>query len=109
MTSSGVQGAQRGAISWPNVQGTAQAGAWNGCAIILAVQLHGCVFMLAPSLFGAEIQHPGVEKDVTVLWCKSVAERDVLSTSARCMLFCYNTAIVFQDVMDAINSMCKLK
>ncbi len=30
VTSGGVQCAQRGAISWQNVQGAAQAGAWNG-------------------------------------------------------------------------------
>jgi hypothetical protein len=38
---------------------------------------------VARRLFGVEIQHPGVEKDVTVLWCKSAAERDVGARAAR--------------------------
>ena len=25
-------------------------------------------------LFGAEMRHPGVEKDVTVLWCKTATD-----------------------------------
>ena len=28
------------------------------------------------------VQHPGVEKDVTVLWCRSASERDVNATAA---------------------------
>ena len=37
---------------------------------------------IAARLFGVEMQHPGVEKDVTVLWCRSASERDVSATAA---------------------------
>jgi hypothetical protein len=54
---SGGQGRQRGCVAWSEVRGAARVGEWN-------------------KLFGVEIAHPGVEKNVTVLWCKSELERD---------------------------------
>jgi hypothetical protein len=53
----GGQGDARGSIAWAQVQGAARVGEWKG-------------------LFGVEIVHPGVERDVTVLWCSSESERD---------------------------------
>jgi hypothetical protein len=44
-------------VAWAEVRGAARVGQWNG-------------------LFGVEIAHPGVEKNVTVLWCKIELERD---------------------------------
>ena len=44
-------------MAWSEVRGAARVGEWN-------------------KLFGVEIVHPGVEKNVTVLWCKSELERD---------------------------------
>jgi hypothetical protein len=56
---SGGQGDARGSVTWAQVRGAARVGQWKGKA-----------------LFGVEIAHPGVEKDVTVLWCNSESERD---------------------------------
>ena len=96
VTLSGGQGTQRGAIAWADVRGAARVGDWNGCAAARFAP-RGCrVLTLAGRLFGAEMQHPGVEKDVTVLWCKSAAERDVGALSSRllqiiCSLCCCRT------------------
>jgi hypothetical protein len=38
---------------------------------------------LAARLLGVEMQHPGVEQNVTVLWCKNEVERDVVAAAAR--------------------------
>ena len=76
-TASGGRGAQRGAVAWAHVSGAESVGEWNGC-VASPRALHGRgVLMRAGRLFGAEIRHPGVEKDATVLWCKSAAERQV--------------------------------
>jgi hypothetical protein len=40
--------------------------------------------MRAGRLYGAVMRHAGVEKDITVLWCKSAAERDVSAWSRSC-------------------------
>ena len=57
-------------------------GQWNGCAAAAAAR--GCERVtLAARLLGVEMQHPGVEKDVTVLWCKNEVERDVSAAAAR--------------------------
>ena len=55
----GGQGDARGSVAWAQVRGAARVGEWKG-----------------KGLFGVEILHPGVEKDVTVLWCSSESERD---------------------------------
>jgi hypothetical protein len=64
------QGKERGCVAWANVRGAARVGDWN-------------------EYFGVEVLHPGVEKNVTVLWCKSEVERD--------------------DVVAAINSLIQRK
>ena len=93
VTLSGGQGTQRGAIAWADVRGAARVGDWNGCAAARFAP-RGCrLLTLAGRLFGAEMQHPGVEKDVTVLWCKSAAERDVGALSSRlCKSFAHSAA-----------------
>ena len=81
-TASGGQGSQRGAVAWADVRGAARVGQWNGCAAAAAAR--GCERVtLAARLLGVEMQHPGVEKDVTVLWCKNEVERDVGAAAAR--------------------------
>ena len=79
---SGGQGAPRGAIAWADVRGAARVGDWNGCAAACVGRRACRVLTLAGRLFGVEMQHPGVEKDVTVLWCTSAAQRDVGATAA---------------------------
>ena len=79
---SGVMGAQRGAICWADVRGAARVGEWNGCAAACCLPLELRLLTIAARLFGVEMQHPGVEKDVTVLWCRSASERDVSATAA---------------------------
>ena len=107
VTLSGGQGTQRGTIAWADVRGAARVGDWNGCAAARFAP-RGCrVLTLAGRLFGAEMQHPGVEKDVTVLWCKSAAERDVgycLPAFANHLL-----TLLLQDLLAAINSFCRRK
>ena len=49
-------------------------------SILFALELR--FLTMAGRLFGVEMQHPGVEKDVTVLWCRSASERDVSATAA---------------------------
>ena len=53
----GGQGDARGSMTWAQVRGAATAGKWG-------------------ELFGVEIKHPGVKKDVTFLWCKFEQERN---------------------------------
>jgi hypothetical protein len=64
-------------------------GEWNGCtaaaaaaaaaATAAAAAPPGCGRVtLAARLLGVEVQQPGVDKDVTVLWCKNEVERDVM-------------------------------
>jgi hypothetical protein len=65
------------------------------------------VLTLAGRLFGLEMQHPGVEKDVTVLWCKSAAERDVGALSSACANPLLT--LLLQDMLAAINSFCRRK
>jgi hypothetical protein len=92
VTLSEGQGTQRGAIAWADVRGATRVGDWNGCAAARFAP-RGCrVLTLAGRLFGAEMQHPGVEKDVTVLWCKSAAERDVGALSSRLCKSCAHSA-----------------
>jgi hypothetical protein len=57
VSETGGPGRQRGCVAWFEVRGAARVGEWN-------------------KLFGVEIVHRGVEKDFTVLWCKSELERD---------------------------------
>ena len=57
VSATGGQGTQRGCLAWAQVRGAARAGQWG-------------------ALFGVEIVHPGVEKNVTYLWCDSESERD---------------------------------
>jgi len=65
------------------------------------------VLTLAGRLLGVEMQHPGVEKDVTVLWCKSAAERDVGALSSACANPLLT--LLLQDMLAAINSFCRRK
>jgi hypothetical protein len=53
----GGAGKLRGAVSWAQVRGAARVGEWNG-------------------RFGAQILHPGVKEDVSILWCKTEMQRD---------------------------------
>jgi hypothetical protein len=57
VSATGGQGTQRGCLAWAQVRGAARAGQWG-------------------ALFGVEIVHPGVKKNVTYLWCDSESERD---------------------------------
>jgi hypothetical protein len=57
ISANGGQGKQLGCVAWAQVRGAARVGEWNG-------------------LFGVEIVHPGVEKNVTVLWCNIELQRD---------------------------------
>ena len=104
---SGGQGAPRGAIAWADVRGAARAGDWNGCAAACVGRRACRVLTLAGRLFGVEMQHPGVEKDVTVLWCKSAAERDVGALSSACANPLLT--LLLQDMLAAINSFCRRK
>lgn len=61
------------------------------------------VMMIVLSLLGVELQHPGVEKDTTVLWCKSAAERDVRVASASALTT--RLTLLLQDIIAAINIM----
>ncbi len=83
VSSTGGQGAQRGSIALSRVAGAVRAGEWNGCAAARVAAAGRGKVTAARRLFGVEMQHPGVEKDVTVLWCKSAAERDVGARAAR--------------------------
>jgi hypothetical protein len=56
----------------------------------------------AGRLLGVEMQHPGLRKDVTVLWCKSAAERDVGALSSACANPLLT--LLLQDMLAAINS-----
>jgi hypothetical protein len=60
--SCGHAGVLRGHVTWTQVRGAARVGEWNG-------------------LFGVEMRHPGVEKDVTIVWCESEVERDKMVTA----------------------------
>ena len=93
MSSSGGQGAQRGDIALPRVAGAVCAGEWNGCTEARVVAAARGQLTVARRLFGVEISHPGVEKDVTVLWCKSAAERDVGAGAARRVSSLADTAV----------------
>jgi len=62
VSQTGGQGKPRGCVAWAQVRGAARVGEWKG-------------------LFGVEIVHPGVEKDVTVLWCISELQRDEVVTA----------------------------
>ena len=62
VSATGGQGTQRGCLAWAQVRGAARAGQWG-------------------ALFGVEIVHPGVEKNVTYLWCDSESERDEVVVS----------------------------
>ena len=83
VSSSGGRGAQRGDIAWCRVAGAVRAGEWNGCAAARVAAAGRGKLTAARRLFGVELQHPGVEKDVTVLRCKSAVERDVGARAAR--------------------------
>ena len=104
---SGGQGAPRGAIAWADVRGAARVGDWNGCAAACVGRRACRVLTLAGRLFGVEMQHPGVEKDVTVLWCKSAAERDVGALPSACAHPLLT--LLLQDMLAAINSFCRRK
>ena len=82
VSSTGVQGALRGSIALSRVAGAVRAGEWNGCAAARVAAAGRGKLTAARRMFGVEMQHPGVEKDVTVLWCKSAAERDVVGARA---------------------------
>jgi hypothetical protein len=51
-----TKGSEKGSISLDSITGAVDAGEWNG-------------------RFGVEIKHPGIDKDVTYLWCTSEDER----------------------------------
>jgi hypothetical protein len=57
--SCGGPGRLLGHVAFTQVRGAARVGVWNG-------------------LFGVEMLHPDVEKDVTFLWCETEVERDKL-------------------------------
>jgi hypothetical protein len=59
----------------------------------------------AARLFGAELQHPGVEKDITILWCKSAADCEVRACVAPGRYHLHDTAV--QEVVAAINSLSR--
>ena len=93
VSSSGGQGAQRGDIAWPRVAGAVCAGEWNGCAAARVAAAARGQLTVARRLFGVEMRHPGVEKDVTVLCCKSAAERDVGAGAAHRVSSLADTAV----------------
>jgi hypothetical protein len=93
VSSSGGQGAQRGDIAWPRVAGAVCAGDWNGCAAARVAAAARGQLTVARRLFGVEMRLPDVEKDVTVLWCKSAAERDVGGGAARRVSSLADTAV----------------
>ena len=51
-----TKGSEKGSISLDSITGAVDAGEWN-------------------ERFGVEIKHPGIDKDVTYLWCTSEDER----------------------------------
>ena len=61
-------------------------GEWNGCTAAAAAAAAAAVaaspscgrVTLAARLLGVEMQHPGVDTDVTVLWCENEVERDAM-------------------------------
>ena len=55
-TKGSEKGSEKGSISLDSITGAVDAGEWNG-------------------RFGVEIKHPGIDKDVTYLWCTSEDER----------------------------------
>ena len=62
-----------------------------------------CVLSIVRRLLGVELQHAGVEKDVTVLWCRSAAERDVRAAAAPASPT--PLTLLLQDMVAAINFM----